>query len=295
MTESNPTLRMLAVDLDGTLLGRDGIDPVDLAALHDASDAGVEVVIATGRSWIESRRALQLFNEPGVMVAAGGALLHDTKTGVTLDRLTVDEDVLRSIAEPLLGDGHVVHLLQDHHSAGFDYWMVGTGFVDAATEWWVKEHALTLKWVKTMNDVDHFADTVRIGTVGASSRLADRAIELSATLGDRVNLQHWAAVVETEVTGQTTHLFEAFHPHADKWTMLGRLMKERTIEAHQVAAIGDGLNDLGMLRGAGIGIAMEGSLPNVLAAANRSTGPLGGGVAQAVKTLLESATGRVAP
>ena len=285
---------MLAVDLDGTLLGPNGIDPVDLASLHDASDAGVEVVVATGRSWIESKRALQQIDVPGVTVAAGGALLHDTQSGVTLDRFVVEEDVIQSIAAPLLADGHVVHMLQDHHGAGFDYWMVGTGDVDAATEWWMGEHSLTVQWVETMDDVDHFTDTVRVGTVGASSQLAHRATELSAMLGDRVNLQHWAAVVESEVTGKTTHLFEAFHPHVDKWTMLERLMKERKIEAHQVAAIGDGLNDVGMLRGAGLGIAMEGALPNVHAAANSTTGPLGGGgVAQAVKVMLESVTGRV--
>ena len=289
---TNTDYRMLAVDLDGTLLGREGIAPADILALHQAHEAGIEVVVATGRSWVESEEALKRIGLPGVMVAAGGAMLHDVQTGETLDRFTVEHDVIHAIARPLLSDGHVVHLLQDHHKAGFDYWMVGMGEVDAATKWWLEEHPLTVRYVATMEEVDGLDHTVRVGTVGASAGLAQRAEELSMKLGNRAALQHWAAVVESEVTGSTTHLLEAFHPYVDKWTMLKRILETRDIKPEQVVAVGDGLNDIGMLCGAGVGFAIDGSLPNVIAAADDVTGSLGSGVAHVVKNLLVASAGK---
>ena len=82
--------RLIAIDLDGTLLGPGGVSDHDRRAIHEARAAGIEVVIATGRAWLESREALEAIGPQGVMVAAGGALLHDASDGRTRDRAVVD-------------------------------------------------------------------------------------------------------------------------------------------------------------------------------------------------------------
>jgi HAD superfamily hydrolase (TIGR01484 family) len=42
--------RLIALDMDGTLLGDDGrVSPRNLAALHAAQAAGILIVVATGR------------------------------------------------------------------------------------------------------------------------------------------------------------------------------------------------------------------------------------------------------
>ncbi|MHC4793279.1 MAG: HAD family hydrolase, partial [Planctomycetota bacterium] len=105
-------------------------------------------------------------------------------------------------------------------------------------------------------------------------------------LGDRVVLQAWEAVVESEVAGDRIHLLEAFDPSVDKWTMLDWIARTRGFEREAVVAIGDGLNDVGMVGNAGVGIAMENADPRVVAVADRRTGPPGTGVGDAIRRLL---------
>ena len=281
-------IRMLAVDLDGTVLGRGPISPRDVEALHRAQDVGIEVVVATGRSWVESREALKQLGLGGVMIAAGGAMLHEADSGQPLQRSVLEDDVIKSVACALLAEGHVVNLLQDSHAAGFDYWMVGTSPVDPATKWWFEQHRLDAKWVASLDQVAGFQHTVRVGTVAVGSQLTQVTRRLQEELADRVFIQHWEAVVESEASGEPAHLLEAFAPEVDKWTMLCKLAAQRGLEPRHIAAIGDGLNDIGMLQGARIGIVMAGAEPRVQAAADWSTGAMGGGVADAVERLLGS-------
>ena len=111
--------------------------------------------------------------------------------------------------------------------------------------------------------------------------------EILDELGDRVLLQAWDAVVESEVAGDRIHLLEAFDPTVDKWTMLEGLARRRGFATEAVVAIGDGLNDVGMVGNAGIGIAMENADPRVVAVSDRRTGPPGTGVGDAIRRLLE--------
>ncbi|MHC4794255.1 MAG: HAD-IIB family hydrolase, partial [Planctomycetota bacterium] len=104
---------LIAIDLDGTLLTRAGVSDADRDAINAARDAGVEIVIATGRSWSESLEALRPLEATGPMIAAGGALLHDAATGETIARSVVHPEVASAVATNLRRHGHVVHLLQD--------------------------------------------------------------------------------------------------------------------------------------------------------------------------------------
>ena len=112
-------------------------------------------------------------------------------------------------------------------------------------------------------------------------------VELAGRLQDRIEVYEQALNVESEATGDTIHLLEAFDPTVDKWTMLSRLADERGVPHAEVAAIGDGLNAVGMIRGAGIGIAMGGADDRVRAVADAETGPPGTGVGDAIHALLD--------
>lgn len=69
--------------------------------------------------------------------------------------------------------------------------------------------------------------------------------------------------------------------------MLSRLAADRGIAPHEIAAIGDGLNDVRMIHGAGIGVAMAGADPRVRSVADAETGPPGRGVGDAVLAMLD--------
>ncbi len=279
--------RLIAIDLDGTLLGPDGVSDHDRTAIMDARAAGIEIVIATGRSWLESGEALDRIGRDGVMIGAGGSLLHDALTGETLDRAVIAEEVIGIVVGTLRRHDHVVHLLQDASAAGFDYWMIGWNRLHEATRWWFERHGVTARWAGDLEQVADLEHTVRVGTTADGDHLARVAAEIAGELGDRVVLQAWPAVVAADSPPRTIHLLEAFDRGVDKWTMLRRYAEGRGLKVSEIAAIGDGLNDIGMVGGAGIGVAMTGADDRVRKVSDRVTGPPGLGVGDAIRGILE--------
>src|SRR6266446_1832263 len=83
--------RMIAIDLDGTLLSPAGqVTPRAKAAIHRALDAGLLVCFATGRNWTESQDVLDAVNHYPTAVFVGGAMLVDTGQRVTLHRTMME-------------------------------------------------------------------------------------------------------------------------------------------------------------------------------------------------------------
>lgn len=278
---------MIVIDLDGTLLDPAGqVPPAHRQAVHRARAAGLEIVVATGRNWPESREALQAIGSDGVMIAAGGAMLCTAAGGETLSRRVLPESIVRSLTDCLLRHGHLAHLLQDHDRSDVDYIMVGDREPDPATSWWLRAHDLRVRQVTELGD-QNLEHTVRVGTVGTETTLLPAIESLRSDLGDSIHLQHWPAVVESQATGQPVHLLEVFCPGVDKWTMIQTILEQRSIEAAQVIAIGDGLNDIGMVREAGQGIAMGQADPRVREVADHIVGcNATQGVAEAIDRVL---------
>lgn len=73
----------------------------------------------------------------------------------------------------------------------------------------------------------------------------------------------------------------------DKWRAIEHLLEDLSVPASDLVAIGDGGNDLGMVAGAGMGVAMGNAVPRVKAAAQLVVADNdSGGVAEAIERLL---------
>lgn len=279
---------LLVIDLDGTLLNSAGeVTPRNRQAIDRARDSGLEVIIATGRSLKESHRAIDALNHQGLVVAAGGSMLCDAATGVTIDRRVIPHDVVRSVTDTLVEDGHKVLILKDSHATGYDYVVVGPGDLDPASQWWFDHMSVQVMHIDHLNDDSHPDDTLRAGAVAVESRIAPIAQTLRLSVGDRCFLQHWSAVTQTEAIGSATHLLEVFGSNVNKWTMIEAHCQQSGIDPTRVAAIGDGLNDIELVRSAGLGVAMANASAPVLEVADRVTGNHNDdGVAEAIENIV---------
>jgi hypothetical protein len=279
--------RLITIDLDGTLLDPHGSIPEGgLAEIRRARAVGVEIVIATGRSWPESRAILEELGAEGVMIAAGGAMLVDVASGSTLERSVLPTDIVLRITDRLLRRGHLVHLLQDSTSCDVDYIMVGDAEPDPATTWWLSKYGLVVRRTDEVVSAD-LAHTVRAGTVGPAGTLEHVVEELEHDLGDQALVRHWEAVVENAGDGEATFLLEIFNPEVDKWLMVQRVLETRGLRPRDVVAIGDGLNDIHMLRHAGHGIAMGQAHESVRAVADHVVASNAeGGLAEAIRSVV---------
>jgi hydroxymethylpyrimidine pyrophosphatase-like HAD family hydrolase len=200
----------------------------------------------------------------------------------------LESDLVRDVALHLLEDGHKVLILKDSYATGFDYLTVGNGDLDPASEWWFAHLPVQVRHVNTLDEDEHPHDTVRAGAVGCHTKLGPLASQLRQALSGRCCLQHWSAVTATHSIGSPTHLLEVFTTDVNKWTMIERYCAANSFATERVAAIGDGLNDVELLRNAGLGVAMSNAGPEAMAAADRFTDDHeNDGVAKAIERILD--------
>lgn len=288
---------LIVTDLDGTLLGRDGrVSLRNRAALRAAHDAGWKVVIATGRTWAESHRAIDCVAEDAFFIGVSGAALHEAGSGRVLAKTTVDARTALGIADEIVAHGHRAHLLLDGHAAGHDYVFLGTAELDAATRWWLAEHPITARdWRAAPDDAHESLDglVLRVGTIGPSHEMAAVVERVESRWGGELAVRAWSALTSEEAIGSKTHMLEAFSPQADKWSMACVAADRLGIARDRIVALGDGLNDLDMIRNAPIGVAMGNADPRIAGVASAHTSAHDAdGVAVAVEALLEGRLAR---
>ncbi|MSR43929.1 MAG: hypothetical protein EXS15_01015 [Phycisphaerales bacterium] len=268
--------RILVTDLDGTLLDRTGaVSQKNRDAIARARDAGIEVVFATGRSFVECRSVSREILGTGSVITAGGAALHDIANGRCTDRIVIAEDLVAHCTESLVGHGHLAHLLKDSTQAGYDYLLVGDADLDAASKWWFEVHPLITRSTSGISAVpahraEQLEHVLRVGTVAAATELAVIAQVIRDEVPERLTIKHWPALVALGTAGIDTHLLEIFDANVDKWMMIQRLCASRGVGEEQVVTVGDGLNDIGMLAGARNSFAVANAEPTVASCAKHS-------------------------
>ncbi|MFM9169151.1 MAG: HAD hydrolase family protein, partial [Phycisphaerales bacterium] len=257
---------------------------------------GWHVAIATGRTWRESHRATDCVAEDALFIGAGGASLHEAGSGRTIATMTVDARDALDLAHAIIGHGHRAHVLVDPDRAGHDYFFVGTAELDAATRWWLAEHPISSRhWEAAPEDaLSHLEGAVlRVGTIGVDDGIAPVARDIEARWGARLAVRHWSALTAEEAIGSRTHMLEVFSPRADKWDMACEAARRLGIAGQPIVALGDGLNDLSLVRSAAIGVAMANADPRIAAVAAAHTAAHDeDGVAVAIDALLEGRLAR---
>jgi hydroxymethylpyrimidine pyrophosphatase-like HAD family hydrolase len=288
---------LLAVDLDGTLLDSAGRVPErNLSALRAARRAGMRVVVCTGRGLVECRHYLREIDQQEPVVVAGGSIIADPHSGRTLHRFPVDIPLVERAVRTLNANGHAALVLKDPSETGYDYLVVQgeeRHALDPVTEWWFASMNVVVRFAGRLDEDHHPQHTVRVGACGLSDALDVIRRDLLAAAGDTAIVHSFPAVVAPEHAsrcsdGQTLHVLELFHARANKWSAVERLARDWNIPSTRIAAIGDQINDVSMVAGAGLGIAMANAVPEVLAVARqRTAGNDDAGVAEAVHRILD--------
>ncbi|MBA2553542.1 MAG: HAD family phosphatase [Geodermatophilaceae bacterium] len=243
--------RLVATDLDGTLLGSDGrVSRRTAEAVARVEAAGVPVVIVTGRPprWL-STIATQL-DHRGIAVCANGAVIWDLHTDSMVESDPLAPDVLRDVTSRLraeLGEA----------SFAVEY---GDSFTHEATypvRWEQPNPHVTVGALAELLAQPAVKLLMRHPTYGPDELLS----AAEAILGDSVTLTHSSSdgLLEISTAGVT------------KASGLARVAASHGIGAEDVLAFGDMPNDLPMFAWAGHSVAMANAHPAVLDAADELT------------------------
>jgi 5-amino-6-(5-phospho-D-ribitylamino)uracil phosphatase len=256
--------RMIAIDLDGTLLSPTReVTPRIKAAIHRALEAGLLICFATGRNFTESRMVLDAIEHYDSAVFVGGAMVIDTRQRVTLHRTLMDPALARELCEFVESQGEAALALQDSQTAGVDYLISGQFTENPIDEKWFKMTGATARRVKDLPHYSH-EHTVRIGMVAPTARTKTIHAQMQTKFGSRI-MSHCFIGVDISVV-------EAFDPSVSKWHGILQVARRHEVTPAQIIAIGDDVNDLTMIANAGLGIAMGNSHAELLKCADRVIG-----------------------
>ncbi len=260
------TIKAIALDIDGTLTNDEkGITPRTKRTLLKAQESGIRLILASGRP-VQGLRALaaqlELNEHGGLLVAFNGAHVVDAET----DEVLFDQPVPRDQLPPLL-----------EHLRSFDVipWITEGRelYVEDAYRPDILHKGKPVNIIKLERD----ACDLHVHEVDDLLEVCDRPQDKVLVAGTDTYLQeHWreiyAPFTET-LAGMFTadFFFEFMAPGVDKGRALAGALPKLGIDASEVVAFGDGQNDVGMLRWAGVGVAMGNAVPEAKAVADMVT------------------------
>ena len=266
-----PMIDVLAIDLDGTLLGSGkGVSRANIEAVDRARQAGVAVLICTGRGLVEARSALDAIDQREPVMVAGGSIVSDPVSGETLHRVEMLDELVHRAVELFHGVESPAMVLKDPSAIGYDYLIVDSEDeypIHDISRWWFDDHGIDIRLARSVHEDEHPEHTVRVGMcceVSKTNAVTERVLR---EMGDAVELHDFPCVKPeghgSERGGEEVHILEIFDKTATKWNAIDWYLEKHGIDPSRVAAIGDQVNDLTMIHGAGIGIAMGNAIDAV--------------------------------
>jgi Cof subfamily protein (haloacid dehalogenase superfamily) len=255
--------RLLALDIDGTLVNsRDELTPATIAAIQKAYDAGIRVVLATGRRYSRTLHFVEPLKLDVPLVTASGALIKDPIDHRTLFRAEFGPGVLEGALKMIGGGGYDAVLYADTFAEGFDFYaprLISTQFELA--EYFERNVQVIREWPTLM--------TSPPPGIFAGFACAQRPPMLE--LADEMMRQYPNDLqVHVIRSPRYTGWMCEFAPGGiSKWSAVQHLARDWGIADEEICAVGDDVNDIPMVRGAGLGVAMGNAVEELKAAADR--------------------------
>ncbi len=263
-------MQAFACDLDGTLIGPDGlVGDRTRAAIARARAAGVPVLIATGRMFRSVRRYLDDVGLPEPVVCYQGAAVVDPGSGAFLlhEPLTLEAafDAIAELAE--LGISPNVYVDDQLYVAEEnEYTRRYSGFQRLP----VVEVGDLLGWLDR--------PPTKLVAVAEPPVLA----------GIRPRLEH-RLDGRAFITTSLPYMLEIGNPGVTKGSGLAFVAARLGLDLDRVIAFGDGENDVELLEAAGFGVAVSGAHTRLLEVADATCpGPAEEGVAALIEAVLDS-------
>ncbi|MCC5803404.1 Cof-type HAD-IIB family hydrolase [Rossellomorea vietnamensis] len=284
-------ITFIATDMDGTLLNENQeISEANKQAILDAQEQGIEVVVATGRSYEEARYVIE---EAGIscdIVCANGAEVRN-KQGEIIYQAGIESARAREIAAVLNETGIYFEIYTDEGTYTENYEMgvelivnIFTTANPGVSEEQVRQAA------RERFEKGHIKLVEDYGVLFSDdSQLVYKFLVFSF---DEKQLQEanekLSALTGIAISSSGKENIEVNSLEAQKGVALEKLLKDKGLSAENAMAMGDNLNDLSMMKVVGRPVAMGNALDQIkdfcpyITATNKEDG-----VAKAIQEVIQ--------
>ena len=239
-------IRLIATDIDGTLMEPGTTVPEgNRAALRAASKRGVRIALATVRTRLTAARIVEEIGVPCDLVCQGGAVVYDAD-GRLLHEVVIPLDLARDLAA--FGDEHGLGLLttlDGHHN-----W--GPGYVSGLPGVPKSREVFATNLATVTRAPTRFMVTGERGVNLLLERYGGAGLHIVR------HLRPDGSIIDAAITASG----------GTKEDGLAVLCRGLGIGLGEVLALGDAEADIGMIRAAGVGVAVANAPPEVRAAAD---------------------------
>jgi HAD-superfamily hydrolase, subfamily IIB len=263
-------IKLLALDLDGTLLDSRGrIPEANQKAIRRAEELGVLVTICTGRRFRDARPVgLELeLNAP--IISHNGALLKFAASLETVAASLLPNETVREILRVGREFGADAMLSADPHGKGtlfYDRVSAENIPLQRYIAWSRSLHGdeaeEAIHHVAQLEEILDVTETVHVSFSGRCAQMNELQRTLESELDSRAN------VLATVYTQLDFTLIDILPPDASKGFGLEKLAAIDGISPAEIMAIGDNFNDLEMLEFAGTPVVMGNAAPELLERGN---------------------------
>lgn len=259
-------LKMIAMDLDGTLLDQEkNIAPEDAAAVREAVAAGYYVTLATGRMYRSAQPYAQELGLTHPLVVYNGAFLKDPASGKVLGNWPLPLEVAQPLLDDCLERGIYIQ-----------------AYVDDCL--WAPRDCEEVRFYSHFARVPYEVEPEAIHALPQAPHkllvISDRVKELRQELE-----QQYSGKIK--IVSSSKGFLEITAPATNKWHALQVLAAREGIPEGEILCVGDSDNDLDMIAHAGLGVAMGNANEAVCRAARVVTAPnTRNGVARIIRSIM---------
>lgn len=266
-------IRLIAIDLDGTLLNDNlEIVPRTREAVRATVDLGVTVAIATGRMHASAEPFAAELDIQAPIISCNGAMIREAGAAEPMFHLTVPASLAAEVLERAVTERATVEYFCDDifYVTHVDHW----------ARWY---------WERTGCPPVPVGDLRRLGKSEPTKILIVGTPEENAHRLPRLQEEYDGQLY---VTLSLPEYIELLHPQVSKANALRWLADYLGVEMAQTMALGDQLNDLEMIEAAGVGVMMASAEESLRARADFVPTSHQEGVAEALETLVLGPAGR---
>ena len=240
-------IRLIAIDVDGTLLDTRGqIPQANIDAIHDAVSAGIHIALVTGRSYPFARPIAEPLPASISLIVSNGAVERDMD-GSRVARRLLDRQIARAVLDATRPFRELAALVFDRDADRQVMFETMDWEHPGRKAYWARNHSLIAQSVPLEDAL--VEDPIQVMFNGGVDAMRSLYCALHAEAnGFSVSL--------TEYVHRDFSLIDVTAPNATKGRALAWRAAQLGLSREEVMAVGDNFNDLEMLEFAGLPVVM---------------------------------------